>query len=54
LFDLPEYLVGPDRQPTAPAFEEKPIYQFAEVRHLLREVKGSLSEEVVADREDRF
>jgi hypothetical protein len=54
LFDLPEYLVGPDRKPAAPVSEEKPIYQFAEVRHLLREVKGSLSEEVVADREDRF
>jgi hypothetical protein len=54
LFDLPEYLVSPVRKSVTPVAEEKPIYQFAEVRHLLRGVKGSLSEEVVAEREDRF
>lgn len=54
LFDLPEYMVDPARKSAVLAAEERPTYQFAEVRHLLREVKGSLSEVVVADREDRF
>jgi hypothetical protein len=54
LFDLPEYMTDPDRKPAVLAAEESPTYQFAKVRRLLYEVKGSLSEEVVADREDRF
>jgi hypothetical protein len=29
-------------------------YAFAQTRHLLRDVSGSMSAEIVADREDRF
>jgi hypothetical protein len=54
LFNIPEYIIYSKR--TSPVVGPAPTHQYAftKVRHLLREVPGSLSEEVVAAREERF
>lgn len=56
LFDLPPYAEILEDNDKRPASSPQPQrqYAFAEVRRLLREVPGSLSDEIIADREDRF
>jgi hypothetical protein len=56
LFNLPQYSETPDDNDKQPASPPKPQHQyaFAEVRRLLREVPGSMSDDIIAEREDRF
>jgi hypothetical protein len=56
LFNLPQYpeiSEDNDKQP-GPSPKPQHRYAFAEVRRLLREVPGSMSDDIIADREDRF
>jgi hypothetical protein len=56
LFNIPEHIVYPEKDAVSPVAGPVPTYQytFTKVRHLLREVPGSLGEEVIAAREERF
>lgn len=55
LFDIPENMAFLKMESEQTIIKDEPHqYAFSEVRHLLRDVQGSMSKGVISDRKDRI
>ena len=58
LFGIPDYAsipnVGAEQSPVGQESQQAHPYAFYEVRKLLSSIQGTVSTDVIADREDRF